>query len=143
MHIGLFPFAVASMNLSTNVTTLQDSSRIRALIKASTTKPPAKGKKSLVRWVRETTSEVLVDDNQLVKQGQSIAKLDPRDFQVALAQAKAGFEQAKAQLAQSQAQLIQADAQLKQAQAQAQAAKAQWDRGPTQPAERPSARSRS
>ena len=107
MHIGLFPFAVA-WNLSTNGTALQNSSRIRALIKEpttkeSTTKPPAKGKKSLVRWAAETTSEVLADDNQLVKQGQPIAKLDPRDFQVALAQAKAGFEQAKAQLAQSRA----------------------------------------
>jgi hypothetical protein len=29
MHIGLFPFPVASMNLSPNVTTLEDSSRIR------------------------------------------------------------------------------------------------------------------
>ena len=127
MHIGLMPFAVA-WNLSTNVTALQNSSRIRALIKepttkASKTKPPTKGKKSLVWWVAKTTSELLVDDNQLVKQAQPIAKPDSRDYQVALAQAKAGFEQAKAQLAQSQAQLIQADAQLKQVQAQV---KAQW-----------------
>jgi membrane fusion protein (multidrug efflux system) len=70
-------------------------------------------------------SEVLVDDNQLVKQRQPIAQLDPKDFQVALAQAKASLEQAKAQLGQSQAQLIQTDAQLKQARAQADAAKAQ------------------
>jgi membrane fusion protein (multidrug efflux system) len=35
--------------------------------------------------VAGTISEVLVDDNQLVKQGQPIAKLDPKDFQVALA----------------------------------------------------------
>jgi len=104
MHIGLFPFAVA-WNLSTNRMTLQNSRRIRALIKepttkASKTKPPTKGKKSSVRWVAETTSELLVDDNQLVKQAQPIAKPDSRDYQVALAQAKAGFEQAKAQLAQ-------------------------------------------
>jgi multidrug efflux pump subunit AcrA (membrane-fusion protein) len=127
MHIGLFPFAVA-WNLSTNRTTLQNSRRIRALIKEPTTKaskakPPTKGKKSWIRWVAETTSELLLDDNRLVKQGQPMAKPDPRDFQVALSQAKAGFEQAKAQLAQSQAQLIQADAQLKQAQAQAKAAR--------------------
>ena len=71
MHIGLFPFAVASMNLSPNVTTLEDSNRIRALTtKKSITKPPAIGKKSSIRWVAETTSEVLVDDNQLVKQEQ-------------------------------------------------------------------------
>jgi membrane fusion protein (multidrug efflux system) len=75
--------------------------------------------------VAGTISELLVDDNQLVKQGQPIAKLDPKDFQVALAQAKASLEQAKAQLGQSQAQLIQTDAQLKQARAQADATKAQ------------------
>jgi membrane fusion protein, multidrug efflux system len=77
--------------------------------------------------VAGTISEVLVDDNQFVKQGQPIAKLDPRDYQAALTQAKASFEQAKAQLAQSQAQLVQADAQLKQARAQAEASKAQRD----------------
>jgi multidrug efflux pump subunit AcrA (membrane-fusion protein) len=130
MHIGLMPFAVA-WDLSTNVTSLQNSSRIRALIKepttkASKTKRPTKGKKSLVRWVAKTTSELLVDDNQLVKQAQPITKPDSRDYQAALAQAKTGFEQAKAQLAQSQAQLIQADAQLKQVQAQF---KAQWAMG--------------
>jgi multidrug efflux pump subunit AcrA (membrane-fusion protein) len=121
MHIGLMPFAVA-WNLSANVTALQNSSRIGALIKkpttkASETKPPTKGKKSLIQWVAKTTSELLLDDNQVVKQAPPIAKPDSRDYQVALAQAKAGFEQAKAQLAQSQGQLIQADAQLKQVQA--------------------------
>ena len=111
MHIGLFPAAVA-WNLSTNKITLQDSRRIRvrALIKEPTTQA-SKTKKSWIRWVAETTSEVLVDDKRVVKQAQPIAKPDPRDYQVALAQAKAGLEQAKAQLAQSQAQLIQADAQ--------------------------------
>ncbi len=159
------------MKASTNGTTLQDPSRVSALIKEAptkeaTTKPRKKGKKLLLRWlalpvvilgviagvwywlyssqfedtddayvtghehpvsfrVAGTISEVLVDDNQLVKQGQPIAKLDPKDFQVALAQAKASLEQAKAQLGQSQAQLIQTDAQLKQARAQADAAKAQ------------------
>jgi multidrug resistance efflux pump len=121
MHIGLFPFAVA-WNFSTNKITLQNSRRIRALIKEPTTQV-SKTKKSWIRWVAETTSEVLVDDNRVVKQAQPIAKSVPRDYQMALAQAKAGFEQAKAQLAQSQAQMIQADAQLKQAQAQV---KAQW-----------------
>lgn len=120
MHIGLFPFAVALVNPSTNVTTLEDSSRIRArTTKKLMTKPPAEGKSWLVRRVAETTSEVLVDDDRLVKQG-----LDSRDYQVALAQAKAGFERAKAQFAQSQARLIEADAQLKQAQVQAKAANA-------------------
>jgi hypothetical protein len=122
MHIGLFPFAVALVNLSTNATTL-DSSRIGALTtKDSMTKPSAKGKNWLVRRVAETTSEVLVDDDRLVKQEQPMAKLDFGDCQVALAQAKAGFERAKAQFAQSQARLIEAAAQLKQAQVQAKAA---------------------
>jgi len=44
------------MNPSTNGTTLQDSNRVSALIKEAPTeqpitKPPAKGKKSLVRWL--------------------------------------------------------------------------------------------
>jgi membrane fusion protein, multidrug efflux system len=158
------------MSASTNGTTLVYPNRAkteeRTTTKEPITKPPAKGKKSLVRWlalsvvilgviagvwywlyssqfeetddayvtghehpvsfrVAGTISEVLVDDNQLVKQGQPIAKLDPKDFQVALAQAKASLEQARAQLGQSEAQLIQTDAQLKQARAQADAAKAQ------------------
>jgi len=119
MHIGLFPFAIAWMNLSTNGTTLQDSRRIRVPVKESTIKPPAKGKKSLVRWVAETTSEVPMNDNQLVKQAQPITKLVPREYKMALSQAKAAFEQAKARLVQSQALLIQAEAQLKQAEAKA------------------------
>ena len=125
MHIGLFPFALSLVNLSTNVTTPEDSSRIRAFTtKKSMTKPPAKDKSWLVRRVAETTSEVLVDDDRLVKQRQPIAKLDSRDCQVALAQAKAGFERAKAQFAQSHARLIEARAQLEQAQAQAKMANA-------------------
>jgi Biotin-lipoyl like len=54
--------------------------------------------------VAGTISEVLVDDNQLVKQGHPVAQLDPKDFQVAPAQARASLEQAKTQLGQSQAQ---------------------------------------
>ena len=72
-----------------------------------------------------TISEVLVDDNQLIKQGEPIARLDPKDFQVALTQARASLQQADAQLAQSRAALIQSDAQLTQARAQADSAKAQ------------------
>jgi membrane fusion protein (multidrug efflux system) len=50
--------------------------------------------------VSGTISEVLVDDNQLLKQGDPIARLDPRDFEVALVQARAQHLQAKAQLQQ-------------------------------------------
>jgi membrane fusion protein, multidrug efflux system len=75
--------------------------------------------------VAGTISEVLVDDNQFVKQGEPIARLDPKDYQVALTQARASLRQAEAQLAQSRAALIQSDAQLTQAKAQADSAKAQ------------------
>ena len=71
-----------------------------------------------------TISEVLVDDNQLMKKGDPIARLDPRDFEVALAQARANHLQAKAQLLQATAQIPLVEAQLVQAQAQADAAKA-------------------
>jgi membrane fusion protein, multidrug efflux system len=64
---------------------------------------------------------VLVDDNQLVKAGQSIAKLDPRDYVVQLQQTEASLQQARAQLKQSDTQLNQAQAQLQQAKAQAEA----------------------
>ena len=77
--------------------------------------------------VSGTISEVLVDDNQLLKRGDPIARLDPRDYEVALAGARASLDQAKAQLAKSQAQQVQADAQLNQARAQAEAARAQRD----------------
>jgi membrane fusion protein (multidrug efflux system) len=74
-----------------------------------------------------TISEVLIDDNQLMKQGDPIARLDPRDFEVALAQARANYLQAKAQLQQASAQIPLVQAQLVQAQAQADAAKANTD----------------
>jgi membrane fusion protein (multidrug efflux system) len=45
-----------------------------------------------------TISEVLIDDNELVKVGQRIAKLDPCDFEVQLNQATAKLEIARAQL---------------------------------------------
>jgi len=67
---------------------------------------------------------VLVDDNQLVKKGQPVARLDPRDYEVQLEQARASLEQAQAQLAQSEAQIAQADAQRQQSIGQADSAKA-------------------
>jgi membrane fusion protein (multidrug efflux system) len=75
--------------------------------------------------VAGTISEVLVDDNQLVTQAEPIAKLDPKDYEVALTQARASLQQAEAQLAQSRAAVIQSDAQLTQSRAQADSAKAQ------------------
>lgn len=77
--------------------------------------------------VSGTISEVLVDDNQLLKKGDPIARLDPRDFEVALVQARAQHLQAKAQLQQASVQIPLVEAQLAQAQAQADSAKANSD----------------
>ena len=77
--------------------------------------------------VSGTISEVLVDDNQLLKKGDPIARLDPRDFEVALVQARAQHLQAKAQLQQASVQIPLVEAQLAQARAQADSAKANSD----------------
>lgn len=44
-----------------------------------------------------TVQQVLIDDNQHVKEGQVIAVLDPRDYQVKVNQAKAALDSAKRQ----------------------------------------------
>ncbi|MBX9719826.1 MAG: biotin/lipoyl-binding protein, partial [Candidatus Obscuribacterales bacterium] len=46
-----------------------------------------------------TVAQVLVSDNQYVKAGQAILKLDPRDFQIKVDQAKAALEKAERQAA--------------------------------------------
>jgi membrane fusion protein (multidrug efflux system) len=63
-------------------------------------------------------TRVLVDDNQVVREGDTIAELDPADQRVKI-------EQIQAQIASMQQQVIQADAQMAQSRAQASAAAAQ------------------
>ncbi len=46
--------------------------------------------------VAGTVIEVAVDDNQFVKQGQVLVRLDPRDFQVQIDKARADYNRAKA-----------------------------------------------
>jgi membrane fusion protein (multidrug efflux system) len=46
--------------------------------------------------VAGTVIEVAVDDNQFVKQGQVLVRLDPRDFQVQVDKARADYNRAKA-----------------------------------------------
>ena len=46
--------------------------------------------------VNDTVTEVDVDDNQFVKKGQVLARLDPRDFQVLVNKAEADYKRAKA-----------------------------------------------
>jgi membrane fusion protein, multidrug efflux system len=48
--------------------------------------------------VTGTVEQVLIDDNWHVTAGQPLLKLDPRDYEVALTEARASYLQAKAQL---------------------------------------------
>ena len=47
--------------------------------------------------INDTVAQVLVDDNQLVRQGQLLVKLDPSDYQVQVMQAQANLEGARRQ----------------------------------------------
>ena len=62
-------------------------------------------------------SEVRVQDNQTVKAGDVLARIDERDYQVALAAARADLANAQAQLANAQAALAQQGSVIDQAQA--------------------------
>jgi membrane fusion protein (multidrug efflux system) len=63
-------------------------------------------------------TKVLIDDNQIVKEGDVIAELDPFDQHVRV-------EQIQAQIASAEQQVLQSDAQIAQVQAQASGAAAQ------------------
>jgi membrane fusion protein (multidrug efflux system) len=69
--------------------------------------------------------ELWVDDNQEVKQGDLLIKIDPRDYEVGLERAQASLEQSQAQVLQAQGLLSEAEAAIVQAQAQVNQAKAQ------------------
>jgi membrane fusion protein (multidrug efflux system) len=73
-------------------------------------------------------TEVLVNENQPVSQGQILARLDPLASQIALQKAKAEEAQQKAGLLQAQAALDQAMAMKMHAEAQATSAEAQVER---------------
>jgi len=62
-------------------------------------------------------SEVAVDDNQPVKAGMVVARIDDRDFQTALAQAKADVASAMADITNYDAQLAEQQSVIAQAQA--------------------------
>ena len=67
---------------------------------------------------------VHVLDNQEVKKGDLLIELDPRDFEVKVADAKANEATAKARLADATAQLAVADAAIGQTEAEAESARA-------------------
>ena len=68
--------------------------------------------------VAAKVTQLAVVDNQAVKAGQTLLKLDPRDYQVRLDNARAQRAQAVAQLDQAQAELQMRQANVDQAQAQ-------------------------
>ena len=68
-----------------------------------------------------------VADNQVVKAGQTLLQLDPRDFQVGLDQARAQQAQAAAQVEQARAQLLLQQANLDQAQANVRVSQAELE----------------
>lgn len=61
--------------------------------------------------------EVLVDDNQLVEAGTPLVRLDPRDFDVALAHARANLATRVAEQQQARSKLIQQDSLIQSAEA--------------------------
>jgi membrane fusion protein (multidrug efflux system) len=76
-----------------------------------------------------TVAEVLTSDNQTVKAGDVLARLDPLEFQLAVEKNQASASQAEAEVAEAAAAALQAEAQLagsqaRQAQATAQVAQA-------------------
>lgn len=68
---------------------------------------------------------VLVEDNQEVKAGQVLVQLEPLEFDIALAKARAKLDQAKAQKLQAQSALKQSQALTAQGRAQTEQAHAQ------------------
>ncbi|UTY58160.1 HlyD family secretion protein [Massilia sp. erpn] len=70
-------------------------------------------------------SKVLIEDNQLVKEGQVIAELDPFDQHVKVEQIQAQIETAEQQVLQSEAQIAQVNAQASAASAQVAQSEAQ------------------
>jgi len=69
-------------------------------------------------------ARVHIDDNQLVKQGDLLVEIDPRDYQLALEAAQAAEKAAIATLEQSKAQLTAAQTNVKAAQADVASAQA-------------------
>ena len=78
--------------------------------------------------VSGAVTDVLVDDNQSVKAGQTLARLDPLEYEIALHRTQAMLAQAKAEESRAQAAVAQAQAQVTQTQAQSEQAQAQVDR---------------
>jgi membrane fusion protein, multidrug efflux system len=68
--------------------------------------------------INGTISAVYVDNNQSAKAGQLLVQLDPRDYQVAVEQARAQLAQAQAEVNAARQQYVAAVATVRQAEAQ-------------------------
>jgi membrane fusion protein (multidrug efflux system) len=62
--------------------------------------------------------QVAVQENQVVQMGQTLAALDPRDYDATIARAEASLAEARSALALNQAQIAQAQAHLQSAESQ-------------------------
>ena len=74
---------------------------------------------------------VLINDNQFVKKGDPLAQIDPRDYDVALAQDRANLAAAQSRLAQAQHQVIVSRAKAEQDRAAVGVAEAEATRAET------------
>ncbi len=77
--------------------------------------------------ISEKVLRVLVDDNQVVKKGELLVELDPRDTQALVNQAKANLDSSEAKLEEARARLEAEQAGLAQARADVREAKALAD----------------
>jgi membrane fusion protein, multidrug efflux system len=75
---------------------------------------------------------VLVNDNQIVKAGDPLVRLDPAEFEIAVQKAQAALAQARAQQTESGATISQAGAQLAEAEARVAQAEAQTSQSSAQ-----------
>ena len=75
-----------------------------------------------------TVAEVLTDDNRSARRGEPLLRLDPRDFEVQLDEAKSNLLSADAAVPQAEAQIAQARAQFDQAEAGIAQTRAQLDK---------------
>jgi len=82
----------------------------------------------LASQVPGRVAELLVTDNQVVKQGDVILKIDPRDYEASLAQARADLAAAHSRVEQAKAQVKASEAKVAQAQATVVAADAENQR---------------
>jgi len=67
--------------------------------------------------INGTVVRIAVDDNQRVKAGQLLVQLDPRDYQVAVEQARANLTQAQAQVNIARQNYVASQAQVREAEA--------------------------